>query len=229
MQATIVGLSQELSLLDGDTTNSVVLELPNGVYVRALLSDEAAVEVTKAFVQSGVPAAAVAAQRASAAPEAPPMPAPASVAREAAVQAHPALNFGATAMTRQYSPVVLSDEPDDEGPDGQVFGGDYDDNASMAAIGQQLQHAEASLAHAVGDPGDMDRAGLQAAAARLRQGTPMPTPSWGGSPEPSPQPRRQLRVSKDDMGNPVLQGSGLVDTSLLVGGNNIEDGDVGQV
>lgn len=227
MQATIVGLSQELSLLDGDTTNSIVLELPNGTFVRALLSDDAAVEVTKAFVQSGVPAAVAAAQRASTAPEAPPMPAPVSVTREAEVQAHPAL-----AMTRQYSPVVLSDEPDDEGPEGpgeQVFGGDFDRSASMAAIGQQLQHAEASLAHAVGDPGDLDRAGLQAAAARLRQGNEMPTPSWAASPAPSPQPRRQLRVAKDDMGNPILQGSGLVDTSLLVGGNNIEEGDVGQV
>lgn len=224
MQATIVGLSQELSLLDGETTNSIVLELPNGAYVRAVLSDEATVEVTRAFVQSGVPAATVAAQRAAAASEAPATPAPAPVAREAEVSAHPALQ-------RQYSPVVLSDEPDDDGPDGdgsRVFGGDYE-GASVAAIGQQLQHAEASLAQAVGGADDMDSVGLQAAAARLRQGAEMPAPNWGTAPTPSPQPRRQLRVTKDDMGNPVIQGSGLVDTRLLVGGNNIEDGDVGQV
>jgi hypothetical protein len=209
MQVTIVGLSQELSLLDGETTNSMVIELPNGVLLRAALSDEATAEVTKAFVQSGVPAAA--------------MPAP----RAAEVQAHPALHFNPPPMERQYSPVVLSDEPDDEGPDGRVFGGDYAEESSIAAIGQQLQNAEASLAHAVSGSDDMDRAGLQAAAARLRQGTEMPAPNWGGA--PTPATHRKVRVTKDDMGNPVLQGSGLVDTRSLVGGSNIEEGDVGQV
>jgi hypothetical protein len=201
----------------------MVIELPNGVLLRAALSDEATAEVTKAFVQSGVPAAVVAAQRASAAPEAPPMPAP----RAAEVQAHPALHFNPPPMERQYSPVVLSDEPDDEGPDGRVFGGDYAEESSIAAIGQQLQNAEASLAHAVSGSDDMDRAGLQAAAARLRQGTEMPAPNWGGA--PTPATHRKVRVTKDDMGNPVLQGSGLVDTRSLVGGSNIEEGDVGQV
>lgn len=225
MQATILGLSQELSLLDGDTTNSILLELPNGTHVRAVLSEEAAVEITRAFVQSGVPAAAVAAQRAAAVPESPPMPPMRTV--EAPV--HPALQQMAPAMARQYAPVVLSDEPDDGGPDEQVFGGDYEEDTSMAAIGQQFQQAEASLAHAVGNADDMDRAGLQAAAARLRQGSEMPAPSWVATPPAVAPTRRQVRVAKDDMGNPVLQGSGLVDTRLLIGGNNIEEGDVGQV
>lgn len=227
MQAIIVGLSQELSLLDGETTNSIVIELPNGTYVRALLSDDATVEVTKAFVQSGVPAATVAAQRAAVAPP-PPAVTPTPAATQQGESAHPALSFGAPALDRQYSPVVLSDEPDDHGPDGQVFGGDYADGDAMSAIGQQLQQAEASLARAVGDAGDMDKAGLAAAAARLRQGQAMPMPDWGDAAPTAPQARRKLRVSTDNMGNPVLQGSNLVDTSLLIGGN-AEEGDVGQL
>lgn len=226
MQATIVGLSQELSFLDGETTNSLLLELPNGMLVRTLLDDESAAAVTAAFVQSGAPAAVTATQRSTAAtaassPAPAPRPAP-----------HPALQVE-TPLARQYSPVALdSEDVDDSDPeDASTFGGDY--AGSVAAIGQQLDLAAQSIARAVGDTTDLDKAGLQEAANRLRQaGTELPTPNWVATEraeQPAQQTRRRVQVTQDSMGNPVLRGTGLVNPIALLGGSNIEAGDAGQL
>ena len=238
MEATIVGLAQELSLISGESANYIIIELPNGAQIRAEVAPEDAQAVTVLFVQSGSEAASFAAEQAStvaareelAPPTTPRTPHPA-LARSPA-QSQPQAEHKA----RGYAPMTLTDDGalefggdggedqaamDDEEEDPDNFGPD----GPLAAVGSMLGAAEAQVARAIGDTSELTPEELRVAAAKLRKGNSMPEPAFV---QRAPT-RRALRVEKDDMGNPIVRGAGLVDPQLLIGGADAEAGDVGQV
>jgi hypothetical protein len=53
LSATVVSLSQDMDLETGAMAHFLVLRLPNGKSVRALITDEGAHEIVQLFVQSG--------------------------------------------------------------------------------------------------------------------------------------------------------------------------------
>jgi hypothetical protein len=213
MQVTILRLSQDVSFETGETLTYITLQLPTGALMRALIDEQASQQLTMAFVRSGSAASKHATQQAQAGvvPVQPPPHAP----MRQAPQRMP--------DTQQYSPLELTENDSDETAE---FGGDYDeeDQGGLAAIGEQLQAAEASLAASIGDTSTLGPAELREAADRLRNSAPLYQPSVQEQ-----QRRRPLRVNKDEMGNPVLAGPGYIDVTRLVGGEPSEENEVGQV
>ncbi len=113
MQASILSLSQDLSLESGAISNFLVLALPGGSVIRARIESTDAETVTQAFVRAGGSAAdrAVAGTSAPAMPAAPPL-----VARqEQPLQGH-------------YSPLSIDGDTE--------FGGDY---APAAPVAEPVQ------------------------------------------------------------------------------------------
>lgn len=222
MQAIIVGLLQELSLMSGETANYIVLELDGGEQIRAEIDFEAVQLITTQFVQAGSPAAQVAAERATAAVATPVASAPA--AAPAQTSAYPALKRAAQAQPegRQYSSMTLADDGES-----LEFGGDVAADGSLQSVAEQLAQAERHVASAIGDTSNLEGAALRQAANALRRGEEMPSPSFAAT--PGKPTRRSLRVEQDAMGNPVIRGAGLVDPHTLAGGVDAEDGDVGQL
>jgi hypothetical protein len=205
MQVSISGLSQEFSFEDGSTINAMLITLPDGVQVRAVINDEATEHITRLYVKLG---GAVLDNGAEVAP----------------AQQAPRMATSNQPVGRNFSPLELTDGEEDS-----AFGGDYAAEG-LAAVGQQLKQAEQTIATAVGDTSTLDGAELRRIAGQLRQGvvSPLPQPSWDG-PQAAQPSRPALTVSRDEMGNPVLRGAGLVDPHDLTGGSNAEEGDVGQI
>lgn len=221
MQATIVGLLQELSLMSGETANYILLELEGGEQIRAEVDFEAVQLITTQFVQAGSPAAQVAAEKATAAV------APTDNTAPAQPPAYPALKRASHVQPedRQYSSMALADDGES-----LVFGGDNSDDGvegGMQAMAERLAQAERNVASAIGDTSDLEGPALKQAANALRRGEGMPAPSFATA--PGKPTRRSLRVEQDSMGNPVIRGAGLVDPHSLVGGTDVEEGDVGSV
>lgn len=216
MQATIVGLQQELSLMSGETANYIVLELAGGEQVRAEVDFEAVQIITTQFVQSGSSAAQIAAERANSevlepAASAPQPPVYPGLKRP--VQAQP--------EERQYSSMSLADDGES-----LEFGGEGP-SEGLQHMAERLVLAERNVASAIGDTSELTGPALRQAANALRQGDGMPAPAFATT--PSNPTRRSLRVEQDSMGNPVIRGAGLVDPMTLSGGANAEEGDVGSV
>ena len=217
MQATIVGLLQELSLVSGETANYIVFELPSGEQIRAEVDFEAVQIITTQFVQSGSLAAQVAAERATA---------DVATAAPVAQPAYPAIKRPPQAQPeeRQYAAMALADDGES-----LEFGGEVEEDSTgnLQAMAARLAQAERNVASAIGDTSGLDGATLRQAANALRRGEDMPAPAFAANPvKPT---RRALRVEQDDMGNPIVRGAGLVDPLALTGGSFVEDGDTGQV
>lgn len=215
MHVVIKDVAQALSLETGQTYSYLTLMLPNGKEFRAAVADDTIAEVTQLFVQSGSPAAQVAAERASVEPQEP-SPVPAPVRREPAP------------MQRSYAPMEITEDGDGEPI--STFGGNYNPDADpeLEAVGSALQQASDQLAHAIGDTSTLGPAELRQVVDRIANTPPvMPVPSLMKE-----APVRQLtkpHVEADAMGNPILKGNGLVDPRGLMGGNTEGEEDAGQV
>lgn len=208
MQATIVGLVQSMSLLSGDVQNSITLQLGDGGLISASVDEATVVRITELFVRQGTPAASAAVARAIDPPEvAPPV-------------------IQQPEIAQQRFPMRIEDDVDAEAYEGDTtFGGDYSDAAATEAVNGRLALAGRG-ASSISGMAELEGENLHKAAADLRnQG--MPTPDWDA--QATPTPKRRVSVTTDDWGNPVLRGSNLVDTSLLVGGLGAEEGDTGQL
>jgi hypothetical protein len=215
MQAQIIGVAQELSFVDGVTVNYMLLQLPNGREIRALVDTDEAAAVTAAFIQTGGAAAQQALSDAGQTTPLDPSEDPDfTVVPRQALQAerspHPALSHisndmsVAVATGKNYTPLRLDDEGNAE------FGGDWEkDNVDngpsvaeyeqsqgeLAAVDRELQQAAHLVATAAGvSADDLDPAALRRAVAALQATapTPLPQPSWGAALTSSPgtQPRR---------------------------------------
>jgi hypothetical protein len=219
MQVVITSLSQELSLVDGETSDIVTIQLPDGVLIHAVVDEAATMAITQAFVQSGSAAAQAAANHARSVPDTGASNPRREAASQRAVQT-------VTVDTSSYSPMRLSDD----GGSDLVFGepdGDaselFASSPSMVEVERNFAQAEGQLAHALGDTSSLDAASLRQAAQQLRGQQSMPVPAALAS------PRRALRVTADEQGNPIIQGSGLVDHAALLGGAGVEEGDTAQL
>jgi len=227
MHAEIIGLGQQLSLVDGSSSHQITLVLPSGAAFTAVVDEEVAQLVTEEFVAAGGEAVARAVQAAKS--EGPSRP-----------QVHPALAQARSAepsvQTRDYAPMELADGQ--AGADGDLeFGGDLEPG-TLAVVGDQLRQAERSIAAAIGDTDPDNPQEMHAAANRLRGIGELPTPNWAvqaqstKGPEAPAMPkavtRRTLRIGQDAAGNPVLKGPGVVDHRALLGGTSVEEGDAGQ-
>lgn len=203
MEVKLRSLGQTLSLDDGSTQSFILLELPNGEVIRPLVTDAAAEAITRAFVQSGGEAS----QRAVSS----------ATTTDQEESAHPALHLVQEAAQRrmpentQYSPLTMTDDGAME------FGGNGED---LAGLRENLEAAEAAVAHSFGDMTNASDADIARAAAKLRN--PLPLPNLG-------TPVAPLRVFADERGNPVIQGANRVDMLDLTGGNTDGEEDVGQV
>lgn len=255
MHAHILGVVQELSFVEGDTVNYMVVQLPNGQKVRALIDSSDAVTLTTLFVKTG----GAAAQRAL--DEIPDVETPTmSQPTQQSTKAHPALgNLGSNGSERaaagkSYTPLTLDD--DGEG----TFGGDFtpgmddelNDNSlvdqeqmpsELAAVDRELQAAAASISSALGmDPSTMDAAALRRAVASLQLDkvaapAALPQPSWESSiVQPTTtriatRDRQVLTLQADAKGNPIFHGANTVAIEDLTGGNTDgeEPGEVGSI
>lgn len=155
MQATIDGISQDLSFSEGTYKNFLRLRLPDGALVRAEVDTDTAAKISALFVRMGGSAAERAlsgSQQVEAAP-APPRPSSIEVQGDRAA-----------VMVEDFSAET-------------TFGGDFD-------------------------------------------GPPETTSNeWEARGPAAPA----LRVSSDSRGNPVVQGTNVVDTAQLVGGAHADE------
>lgn len=241
MQAQIIGVAQELSFVDGVTVNYMLLQLPNGREIRALVDTDEAAAVTAAFIQTGGAAAQQALSDASQTTPLDPSEDPDfTVVPRQAPQAerspHPALSrisndmSAAVATGKNYTPLRLDDEGNAE------FGGDWEkdnvDNGPSVAEYEQSQgelaaHLVATAAGVSAD--DLDPAALRRAVAALQATapTPLPQPSWGAAltsspgtqPRGAPANRTALMIQADAKGNPIFSGANVADMRDLAGGN----------
>ena len=244
MQAVIIGLGQQLSLVDGSSSHQLTIQLPSGAAFIALVDEEVAQLITEEFVAAGSEAAAKAVQAARSAPPARPVVHHALESMQAQDRAEgqhsPAQAAVPAQQDRSYAPMELAGELSSTEDGDLVFGGSSS-SSTLDAVGAQLQRAEKSLATAIGDVDVDDPQAMRDAANRLRGIGDLPTPRWVASSTGAGEPvadvpagmpklaRRALRVDRDEAGNPILRGPGVANHRALLGGTNVEEGDAGQL
>lgn len=241
MQATIIGIRQELSFEDGVASNYMVLRLPSGDVIQTLIDDDTVRALTVQFVQEGGIAAERAVAEATTQDK--------RVLRQDPVpaqKAHPALvhSMDVTQEDKEidgdHTPLRLADDTNSD----YVFGSSADmeyPEEDIQGIQQQFRAASDRIIGAV-----ENSSSLTEVAKLLGSDATLPIPSWaadGAQTEKAPAKKtRSLQVSHaspvalasavqveaDSMGNPVLKGEGLVDPYALTSYSD-EDGEAGQL
>lgn len=219
MNVQILGIAQGLSFETGEAFNHLTLLLPDGARVTAAVSDEAVVKLTKLFVQSGSQAAQAAIAQASYSEvSADPTP----------EQPRHSSGDVVAFQTGDFSPGTIAGGSEEDDEMVSTFGGNSGD-ATLDAVGEQLQQAELRLARATLDSTSMSPADIRSVVEQLS--TPeqiAPVPNIMKQPPAQPRRLSGTKVQADSMGNPIITGPGLVDPRALMGGDTDGEEDVGQ-